>query len=181
MRVAGAHLTQRRLADKNRSRFLELARDKAVPVGHVIPEQHRAHGGGHILHIRLILHDQRNTVHRPDHAAGLKGLVQPVRFGQRVGIDRNQGVDRRTLLVIGLYPVEIHLHQLARGQRARRERRMDIGDCGFDHIKDIGCHSPRSPCILYSLDQFRVPRLAVLRSNIFGTSAFEPFVRPVVN
>ena len=45
-----------------------------------------------------------------------------------VGIERDDGIDRRTLLVVSGDAVEIHLHQLPRGQCAGLERCVNVFD-----------------------------------------------------
>ncbi len=48
-----------------------------------------------------------------------KGRVEALRFGKSVGVDRDEGVERRPGLIVGIDPVEIHPDQLGAGQLAR--------------------------------------------------------------
>ena len=49
---------------------------------------------------------------------GFVGGIEPVRFFERVGIDRDQRIDMRSLLVEGCDAVQIHLHDVTAGELA---------------------------------------------------------------
>ena len=66
------------------------------------------------------------------HRAGLRELcVERVGGGERVRVDHDDRVERRTLLVVRLDPIDVALHQLATGQLLGLERGVDVGDRRF--------------------------------------------------
>ena len=137
VRVAAAQLAQRRLGDENRPGLFEPGDDEGIPARHVILEQHRAERGRHSGDVGLVLHDERDSVQGSDEARHPERCVEPVGVLQRARIDRYQGVDPGALLVIGLDPVEIHLHQLPRAQCRGPVGRVNVGDRRLHDIEDI--------------------------------------------
>ena len=83
MRVARTHFTERGLGNKNRAGFAQPGGHETVAPRHVILEQHRPHGGRHLLHIALILHGEGNAVQRADRAGLGEGGIEGIGLRQR--------------------------------------------------------------------------------------------------
>jgi hypothetical protein len=70
-------------------------------------------------------------VQRPSEAAFRKVAIEFGRPSERIGVDRDDGIQRRSVLVIRSDAVQVLLDQGAAGEMARRDGRVDTGDCGF--------------------------------------------------
>ena len=83
---------------------------------------------------------------RTDGPGDLVRSIEAIGFLERVGVDRDQRVDRRALLVEGLDAVEIHLHHLAAGELAGFIGVVNVVDGRFDEIEGrIGLSHEESP------------------------------------
>ena len=71
----------------------------------------------------------------PDEPGRPKCGVEPVGFRERVRIEGDDGIDVGALLVVGVDPVEVALHELARGQPAGSDRRVDVVDGRLDDLE----------------------------------------------
>ncbi len=72
----------------------------------------------------------RNAVQRPDKApVALEGGVERGRLVASTGIDGDERIDCRAVLVISLDARQIELDQLTRGQLAAPEGRVHLIDC----------------------------------------------------
>ncbi len=58
-------------------------------------------------------------------------LIQCIRHGKRIGVDLQHRLERWTILVQRLDTLLVHLHQLARGERARRHGVLQLIDTFF--------------------------------------------------
>jgi hypothetical protein len=67
-----------------------------------------------------------------------KSGVKPVGFCERIRIGGNHGIDVGALPVIGVDPIEVALHQLARSEPAGAEGCVDIVDRGLYDLKRRG-------------------------------------------
>ena len=72
---------------------------------------------------------------RTDKARFPIGRVKTVGIFQGVGIKSDDRVDGRTLLVIGLDPIQISLRQLTGGERARPIGRVNVADLRFHDLE----------------------------------------------
>ena len=138
MGVAAAEFTEGRFADDDGAGFFELGDDEGIAAGIIIFEQQRAQSRRHRRRVALVLHDDRYAVQRPHRTRGLVRGVEAVGFCERVGIERNDRIDRRAIFVIGGDAIEIHLHQLTAGQLAGSIGGVDLVDGGFENIKSHG-------------------------------------------
>ena len=68
---------------------------------HIAFEQDRAAGGWHVDSVDIVLEHHRNAVQRPAHLAGLALGVESTSDLERLGIKGDDGVNLRTLAVIG--------------------------------------------------------------------------------
>jgi hypothetical protein len=94
--------------------------DEGVAGWAVVLEHQGAFGRGHAGGVDLVLHHDRNAVHRPDERARLlERGVQRVRLLEGAWVDRDDAVDRRPLLVVRVDAVQAALDQPMRGQRSR--------------------------------------------------------------
>ena len=75
---------------------------------------------------------------RADKARCLIGRIKTVGIFQGVGIECDDRVDGRTLLVIGRDPIQIGLGQLTGGERARTISRVNVADRRFHDLKRRG-------------------------------------------
>ena len=85
-------------------------------------------------------------VQRPDKPSPLELRVQPVGLLERARVDGDDRVEERTALVVGLDPIEVLLRERAGGQRALRERGVDVGDRRFNDLERRGCR-PATLCM----------------------------------
>ena len=131
MGVARAHLAQRRLGEENRAGRPEARCDKAIAPRKMALEQDRSHRRRHAVDIGLVLHDHRDAVQRAGRAGLLEGRVEARGLVQRVGVQRDDRIERRAVPVIGLDPLEIGFDQRPRRQRSRAIGRVDVRDGGF--------------------------------------------------
>ena len=68
---------------------------------------------------------------RADGTGLRKFRVERVSDLERVGVDNDNSIERRALLVVGANAVEVHLDQHTTGQRLRFERCLDVGNRRF--------------------------------------------------
>ena len=83
---------------------------------------------GMIGGIDVVLDDDRNAVQRRARALGLALGIHRARGLERLRIDGDHRVQRRTLAIVGIDARQEHLHQPLRGQRALGKRGVDVGD-----------------------------------------------------
>ena len=131
MGVAAAELAEGRFGENDGAGFFELVDDEGIAVGIIIFEQQRAQSRRHRRRVALVFHDDRDAVQRTDRTRGFERGVEAVGFFERVGIERNDRIDRRAFFVIGVDAIEIHLHQLTAGQARRIYRRRGLGRWWF--------------------------------------------------
>ena len=74
---------------------------------------------------------------RTDGTGLRKFRVERVSDLERVGVDDDDGVERRALFIVCVNAIEIDLDQHATRQRLRFERRLDVGDRRFVVMQDI--------------------------------------------
>ena len=139
MRVAAAHFPQRRFAEENGTRRPQFGRDEAVALRPVALEQNGAQGRRHFFDVRLILHNDRNAVQGTDEAIFFQRRVEAVGFREGVWIERNNGIERRALLIIGRDPVKIGLNELPCAQYSRAIGRLNIGDRRLQRLEGHEC------------------------------------------
>jgi hypothetical protein len=94
------------------------------------------------LGLGLVLDGDRDAVERAAQLAGLaQGGVEASRVGERLGADRDIGVERRPALIVGRDPVEVALDQLDGGQRAGEIGGVDLLDGRFfQGERLVACH-----------------------------------------
>ena len=131
MGVAGAQLAEGGLGQHDGAGLLELLHHPAVTVRVVVLEDQGAQGGGSPLQVGLVLDEDRDSVERAYLARGLEGRIQTVRFVEGRRVHRDDGVDSGAASVIGLDAVDVHLHQLARGEASVGIRGVDVVNGGF--------------------------------------------------
>ena len=72
---------------------------------------------------------------RADGARRLVRRIETVGLGKRLRIERDDGVDGRTALVVGVDAIEIALDQLVRREPAGFEGRKDVVDRGLHDLE----------------------------------------------
>ena len=65
---------------------------------------------------------------RANETGNAKRFVEPVGLRERVRVDGDDGIDVGALLVMGVDPIEIALHQLVRRQPAGSEGHVNVVD-----------------------------------------------------
>jgi hypothetical protein len=132
VRVATAELTERRFAEKDRAGGAQVCNGEAFGPRLVVAKQDRPQGRLHAFDVDLILHNNRDTVQRSDKApVALEGSIERRRLIASAGIDGDERIDRRAVLVKSLDARQIELDQLARRQLATPEGRVHLIDCCF--------------------------------------------------
>ena len=116
MSIASSELTQRAFRQDDRSGFFQLLRDKGILVRVVVLEEDRAQRGWHSPGVNLILENDRNTVKWTGQTGGFECGIESVGFFESLRIDRNDRIDRWSLLVICLDAIQVELNQLVRGE-----------------------------------------------------------------
>ena len=120
------------LTEDQRTCPAKLGGDVRIPAWHRTGEGLRSRGGLHVRGVDVVLEDHRNTVQRPDFPMLVPEFpVQGTRLRQCVRRERDQRVDRRAVILVGLDPGEETTNQLDAGELASRECRVDPGDRGL--------------------------------------------------
>ena len=114
--VTRGELAHVRLGQDEGARVLHAHDDGGVAARHESLEQRRAVGGRQVARLHLVLQQHRDAVQRAGRPRLGVGRVQIVGPVQRARVDRLDGVQRRAGLVVGLYPVDVALHQNPAGQ-----------------------------------------------------------------
>lgn len=137
--VAAGVFAERGFAEDDGAFLAELGDDEGIEGRAVVGESGDALGGGHTGGVDFIFYEDDDTVHGAGELAGLgKSRVEFVGFGEGGGVEGDDAVDRRALLVVGLDPVQVELHELARGEFAGEDGGLDIGDGGLDDVERFG-------------------------------------------
>ena len=119
------------LGEHERARLAQLAHLKGIPRRHRALQRQRPGRGRHIHGVKIVLHDHGDAVQWPDRARLREPGVERVGRLQGVGINGDDRVQSRPLLVVRRNTVEIHLDQHTTGQRLRFERCLDVGNRRF--------------------------------------------------
>ena len=84
-----------------------------IAIRHEALERERAGRALETDGLEVVLDDRRDAVERPDEAALLRTAVEVVGFREGIRIDEDDGVDRRSCLVVRLDPLEVLLDEPA--------------------------------------------------------------------
>jgi hypothetical protein len=146
VRIAAAQLSQRRLAEHDRAGLSQLLGHERVAVGKIVLEQDGTERRRHSSHVELVFHDEGDAVQRPREPRLLERGVQTIGFLQRLRVDRDDRIERRTLLVVRLDAIEIQLHQTPRRQRPAFVGGVDLLDRRLEQAERpaLGAALPRS-------------------------------------
>ncbi len=87
------------------------------------------------LSFEVVLDDHRHAVQRPRQARLGEAAVQLVSVLRRAGIDGDDGVDRRPVLVVGIDAADVSVHQPPARQTPGAHSVVDLGDGGFLHFE----------------------------------------------
>src|SRR5687767_1171639 len=135
MRVAAAELPQGRLSQNDCAGSFDLVDDEGVSIRIVVLEQHGAQGCRHSFGIELVFDDNGDSVQRTDKAGSLECGVEPVRLFEGFGVDRDDSVDRGSLLIVRFNTIEVRLYQPSGGEPAGFISAVNIIDGGFENVK----------------------------------------------
>jgi hypothetical protein len=119
------------LEPNDRACFAQLADHEGVTRRDRALERERAGGRRHVGGVVVVLDDHRHAVERPDDALARKARVELVGAGQRLGVHQDDRVKRGALLVVGLDPVEIRLHEPPAAELLGPDGSLDVGNGRF--------------------------------------------------
>ena len=108
-----------------------LRRDRA-------PQHEGARGGRQIRGVVVVFQYHRNAVQRTARSFRSALGIERTRRVERRGIQCDDGVDRRPLLVVGLDARQVELGELFRGQASLRHGVFEICDAGLGQVDRRG-------------------------------------------
>ena len=107
---------------------LDVLHLKSVLIGNEFREGERAVGGPEALGFEIILDDHRDAVERAGQAGLCEAAVQIVGLLFDVGVDQDDGVDRRAILIVGVDALQVLRDESAAGEFAGLHRVVDLRD-----------------------------------------------------
>ena len=114
----------------------EAADDKGVVAGDKPRQGGGAGGGGHVEGIHIVLQHHRDAVEGTGELPGFfQPGVQPVGLLQCPGVDQDDGVDGRPLLLVGVDSGQVPLDQLAAGELPGQHGGMYLGNGCFHQLE----------------------------------------------
>ena len=136
--VARCELAHVGLGDDERARVLHACDDGGIPGRHEVREEGRSVGGRQVAGLDLILEENRDAVQRPAESAGGEGGVEAGGLVEGGGVQVGDGVEPRSLLVVGFDAVEVTLHQVDAGQLSGEKRGVHLRDGCFLELEILG-------------------------------------------
>ncbi len=121
--------------------FFDALDQKRVFVRNISGHGERAAGGLQSSGLEVIFHDHRHAVQRTGQAGLGKAAVQFGSFLFGVGIDQDDGIDRRAVLIVSRDPAEIIANQRAAGKMAGLHGIVDLRDGGLLDFEGVACLS----------------------------------------
>src|SRR5262249_23546037 len=100
-------------------------------------------GGRHIERVEIVFEHNRDAMQRPTYLACLAFRIQRSGFSQRVGVESDDRVDGRAVLVVSRNAAKINLGELFRCERAFLESRLKIANSGSFYIHFGGPNGER--------------------------------------
>ena len=119
------------LGDYDRAGVTQFLDDKRIVGRLQIPERHRATGGGHVGGMEVVLQHYRDAVQRALRPGGLVEAIHLGRGRERAPVDRDDRVQRRAAIVVGVDAIEVMLHHLRAGGLPGIKGAMDGANRGF--------------------------------------------------
>ncbi len=101
-----------RFGQHERAGLAQLAHLESIAQRDRSLQRQRSGRGRHIDRVIIVLHDHRHAMQRTAEPGLREFGIERIRSRQGVGVDHDDGVEHRTLAVIGLDTIEIHLDQL---------------------------------------------------------------------
>ena len=116
------------LGQHDRARRLDPRDQERVAVRDEPLERQRSIGTLQADGLEVVLDDRRHAVERTDGSAAANRRSSSSASASACGLTSDDGVDRRSALVVGRDPRQVLLDQAVAGQAPRAQRRVDLRD-----------------------------------------------------
>ena len=124
----GSELAQVHFGQNDRAGLTQLLHDECVVGWNRALEDQRTRRGRHVERIEVVFEHDGNAVNRRARPFALALFVECARLIERLGVQCDDRVDRRSLLVEGLDALQVHPREFLGGEGAGIEGIVDVGD-----------------------------------------------------
>jgi hypothetical protein len=111
--VSAAHLAKRHFRQHDGAGLFRVRNASGIQRWNVVFHDDRTERGGETSNVDLVFDQDRDAMKRPDELSGFLELgVEFVGFFESFRIEIDDGIDRWTVLVVGIDAVQVHLCEL---------------------------------------------------------------------